>query len=321
MPSVASVPAPPAAWGGKRYNSYNRYLRNRFGTKVHKVSLHGGFTCPNRDGSKGFGGCIYCNNDSFVPSYIDADMEIRKQIAVSLPFMQKRYGAAATIAYFQAYTNTYADLDRLKELYGQALEHEGMVGLDIGTRADCIDEALLEYLAELNERHEVTVEFGIESCHDDTLEWMNRGHDYDAVVKAVALTRSYGLKVGGHLILGFPVEDREMMIESGLSANLLKLDFLKFHQLHIVKGTKLAHDFQQNPFPAFSPEIYIDLVIDILERLSSNIVMQRFFGDSPADLLIAPRWDRTIPELLYQLDQRLVERDTWQGRLFQLPGG
>ncbi len=305
-------------WRDKRYNNYNHHLRTVYGEKVHKISLHGGFTCPNRDGSKGYGGCIYCNNDSFVPHYINAEMSIRDQMEVSIPFIQSRYGARKYIAYFQAYTNTYDELEKLKDLYELAVNYEGVVGLDIGTRSDCMNTELLEYLSELNQRVEVTVEYGIESKHDESLSWMNRGHDFQSIVDTIQQTREHGLRVGGHIIMGFPLETREMMLETGLAANELELDFLKIHQLHIVKGTRLAHDFLAEPFSTFSVDEYIDLVVDILERLDPEIVIQRTFGDAPLDLLIAPRWDHSIPELLYKLDQALEHRNTWQGRLHHI---
>jgi len=314
--SIVNTFTPHPAWRDKRYNAYGGYLRSRFGEKVRKISLEGGFTCPNRDGSQGFGGCVYCNNDSFVPPYIDRAMSIRDQIEVSLPFMKKRYGSEKHIAYFQAYSNTYADLDRLKTLYETALDHPQAVGLDIATRSDCIDEKLLSYLAGLNERVEVTLEYGIESRHDETLQWMNRGHDYESVVQAVALTKEFGLRVGGHIILGFPVESREMMVETGLVANELGLDFLKVHQLHVVRGTVLASQFEREPFPTLSTARYLELLVDILERLNPGIVLQRLFSESPPELLMAPRWDHTIPELLHQLDQAMLIRNTWQGRLW-----
>lgn len=308
--------AAPTLWREKRYNNYNHYLRTVFGKKVHKVSLHGGFTCPNRDGSKGYGGCVYCNNDSFVPQYIDAEMSIKEQMDVSVPFINGRYNSYDYIAYFQAYSNTYAEIEHLKKLYQAALDYPGVIGLDIGTRSDCVDDELLGFLAKLNEKTNVTIEYGIESCHDSSLDWMNRGHDFESIIKAVERTRAFGLTVGGHIIMGFPVEDHDMMVETGLCANDLKLDFLKIHQLHIVKGTKLAHEYQKKPFPTFELDDYVKLVIDIIERLDPEIVIQRVFGDSPDDLLIAPRWGHTIPELLYRLDQQLEQRDTWQGKLF-----
>lgn len=306
----------PQTWGDKRYNNYNHYLRQRFGERVYKVSLHGGFTCPNRDGTKGRGGCIYCNNDSFVPPYIHSGMPISEQIATSIPFLQQRYGAEKYIAYFQAYSNTYDQLENLKTLYEAATDHPNIVGLDIGTRSDCIDEELLEFLASLNERVRVTLEYGIESIHNATLEWMNRGHNFQSVVDAVALTKKYGITVGGHIILGLPVESKEMMLKTGLVANELELDFLKIHQLHVVKKTMLAKHFLDDPFPMFTPEEYVDLVCDILERLDPEIVIQRLFGDAPLDLLIAPRWGHTIPELLYMVELELKRRGSWQGIRF-----
>lgn len=303
-------------WGDKHYNNYNHYLRKRYGERVYKVSLQGGFTCPNRDGSIGRGGCNYCNNDSFVPPFLNPEMPIQRQLMTSIPFLQQRYGADKYIAYFQAYSNTYAELDELKTLYAAAVEHPDVVGLDIGTRSDCVDEELLVYLARLNERVPVTLEYGIESIHAATLAWMNRGHDFQSVVDAVALTKRFGLSVGGHIILGFPVETVDMMRETGLAANQLGLDFLKIHQLQVVKKTVLAKQFQADPFKMFSPAEYVALVCDILEQLNPGIVIQRLFGAAPLDLLIAPHWGNTIPELLYWLESELTRRGSWQGSAY-----
>lgn len=307
----------PRQWADKPYNNYNYYLRKRYGERVYKVSLHGGFTCPNRDGTKGRGGCVYCNNESFVPPYIHAEMAITEQIATSIPFLQQRYGAEKYIAYFQAYSNTYDELENLKPLYDAAVDHPNIVGLDIGTRSDCVGNELLEYLAKLNERVQVTLEYGIESIHDKTLDWMNRGHDFQSVIDAVALTKKFGLTVGGHIILGFPVETNEMMMATGLVANQLELDFLKIHQLHVVKKTILAHRYLGQPFHMFTDEEYVDLVCDILERLNPEIVIQRLFGEAPLELLIAPNWGHTIPELLYMLESELKRRGTWQGSKYE----
>ncbi|NQV29257.1 MAG: TIGR01212 family radical SAM protein [Candidatus Marinimicrobia bacterium] len=305
-------------WLNRRYHNYNYYLQNLYGEKIRKVSLHGGFTCPNRDGSKGHGGCIYCNNDSFVPQYINKEMSIPLQMEASIPFMIDRYDVQKYIAYFQAYSNTYDELEKLKSMYEEAINYPNVVGLDIGTRSDCIDEPLLEYLAKLNERVHVTLEYGIESIHDNSLAWMNRGHDYESVIKAVELTKQYGIKVAGHIILGFPIETKEMMLETGLAANNLELDFLKIHQLHVVKGTVLAKRFREKAFPLFQADEYIELVADILERLSSKIVIQRLFGDAPEDILIAPKWGYNIPKLTHLMDLELSQRDTWQGRLYDI---
>lgn len=305
-------------WHTHRYNNYNFYLQNTYGEKIRKLSIDGGFTCPNRDGSKGHGGCIYCNNDSFVPKYIDKEMSLAEQMEASIPFMQERYDAQKYIAYFQAYSNTYDDLEELKKLYEEALSYPGVIGLDIGTRSDCVDEALLDYLAGLNERVDVTLEYGIESIHDDTLEWMNRGHDYASVIKAVEMTKQYGIKTAGHIIMGFPVETREMMIATGLAANDLDLDFLKIHQLHVVKGTVLAHRYEKEPFPLFQPDEYVELAADILERLNPDIVIQRLFGEAPEEILIAPKWGLNTPKLTHLMHLELKHRDTWQGKLYKL---
>ena len=205
---------------------------------------------------------------------------------------------------------------KLKTLYTAALDHPDVVGLNIGTRSDCVDEALLAYLTRLNERVPVTLEYGIESIHAGTLAWMNRGHDFRSVVDAVAMTKKFGLSAGGHIILGFPVETADMMRETGLAANQLELDFLKIHQLQVVKKTVLAKRFLADPFKMFSPAEYVALVCDILEQLNPGIVIQRLFGAAPRDLLIAPRWGNTIPELLYLLESELTRRGSWQGSAY-----
>ncbi len=243
-------------------------------------------------------------------------MSIPAQLEVSIPFMQDRYDVQKYIAYFQAYSNTYAELDQLKRLYAEAVTYPNVVGLDIGTRSDCVDEALLEHLARLNEQVQVTLEYGIESIHNASLTWMNRGHDYESVIRAVELTQQYGIKVAGHIILGFPMETPEMMRQTGLAANDLSLDFLKIHQLHVVQGTVLAKRYAEKPFSLFQADEYIELVVDILERLDPNIVIQRLFGDAPDDILIAPRWGYNIPKLTHLMDLELMHRDTWQGKLF-----
>lgn len=241
-------------------------------------------------------------------------MTLAEQMEASIPFMQDRYDAQKYIAYFQAYSNTYDELENLKQMYEEAISYPGVIGLDIGTRSDCVDEPLLEYLAGLNERVDVSVEYGIESIHDETLKWMNRGHDYESVLKAVELTKTFGLKTAGHIIMGFPVETREMMLETGLAANALDLDFLKIHQLHVVTGTVLAHRYQKAPFPLFQPDEYVELVADILERLNPDIVIQRLFGEAPEELLIAPKWGLNTPKLTHLMDLEFKHRDSWQGK-------
>ncbi len=245
-------------------------------------------------------------------------MDIAEQMEASIPFFRDRYGVEKYIAYFQAYSNTYGELERLKTLYESAINYPGIVGLDIGTRSDCVDEKLLEYLAKLNEKVPVTLEYGIESIHDKTLEWMNRGHDFANLVSVVEMTQKYGLHVGGHVIMGFPVETREMMIETGLIANELNLDFIKFHQLHIVANTVLAKKYKENPWRLFDPDEYVDLLVDILEKLDPEIVVQRVFGDTPPTLLIAPNWKLNAPKLQHLLDLEFKRRDSWQGKKFNI---
>lgn len=304
----------------RRFNTYVDYFRKVFGERVQKLTIDAGFTCPNRDGTKGVGGCTYCNNDGFNPSYCQPNKSITQQIAEGKEFHAVRYrNASKYLAYFQAYSNTYASIGVLKEMYTEALHDPDVIGLVIGTRPDCVDDEKLDYLAGLAQKYYIQIEYGIESCYNTTLERINRGHTYDDCVKAIEETHSRGIKTGAHLIFGFPWETREQMLAEANMLNKLPLDTVKFHQLQVVKGTTMEKQYLQNPdaFWFFTIEEYIDFYIGFLEKLNPRFVIERFTSEVPPRFLAGPGWGliRTN-ELLQLLEKRLMERDTWQGKLF-----
>ncbi len=314
------------AWGdSRRYNSYANYFRLHFGQRVQKLSVNAGFTCPNRDGSKGTGGCIFCDNGAFNPSYCNPQKSITQQLDEGIEFHQWRYRKSIDyLAYFQAFSNTYKPLQELKMLYGEALAHPKVIGLVIGTRPDCVDTAKLDYLKELSASHYIAVEYGIESCYNSTLQYINRCHDFETTRSAIETTASRGLHVGGHLILGLPGETKEMMLHEAELLSQLPLNSLKLHQLQILKGTAMENDYSQNPrlYPAWELGEYVDFVVDFLERLRPDIVVERFAGEVPPRFQATPErsWrdaqdrlirNETIPLMV---EKRMEERDTWQGK-------
>lgn len=308
------------SWGdSRRFNSYAGYFKRTFGERVQKLTIDAGFTCPNRDGTVGTGGCTYCSNDAFNPSYCTPQKSILQQLDEGVTFHANRYRRATQfLAYFQAYSNTYAPLARLKELYSQALSYPNVVGLVIGTRPDCVDEAVLDYLAELSEKYYVIVEYGVESCYNRTLERINRGHTFEKAAWAIEQTAKRGVKVGAHFIFGLPAESKsDMLAEAGIISSL-PLDTVKFHQLQIVKGTAMEKEFALQPqdFVSFTIDEYVEFFIDFLEHLSPNIVVERFAGEVPPRFLSVARWGLIRNDrLLALLEKRLEERNTWQGRL------
>lgn len=289
-------------------------------TRYQKISINAGFSCPNRDGRVGRGGCTYCNNQAFVPGYCQPQKSISQQIEEGIIFFRQKYPNQKYIAYFQSYTNTYAPLSRLKEMYEEALACPSVEGITIGTRPDCVDEPLLDYLAELNKKALVTIEYGVESTSDITLKRINRGHDYECAVQAIQKTASRGIPVVVHLILGLPGEDRDQMLLHARNLSCLPITGLKLHQLQLVKGTMMAHEYTQCPqeFRLLTAEEYIDLVIDFLELLNPSIHVERYISQSPKELLIAPDWGLKNYEFTDRLRKRITERDTYQGRLFQV---
>lgn len=300
------------------YNEFGAYLRGIFGFKVQKITLDGGFTCPNRDGTVGRGGCTYCNNQSFNPAYCHKLLPVSGQMKEGIAFFAHKYPDMRYLAYFQAYTNTYDSLENLRRRYEEALAVEGCVGIVIGTRPDCMPEELLDYLQELGRRNFVLVEYGIESTDDATLMRINRGHDYACAVDAVERTASRGIPVGAHIILGLPGEDKEKLMHQATVLSQLPITTLKLHQLQLIKGTKMAQEYEDCPadFSLFALEDYIETVIDYIERLRPEIVLERFASQSPKELLIAPDWGVKNHELVEKVKRRMRERSTWQGRLY-----
>ncbi|MGM9787242.1 MAG: TIGR01212 family radical SAM protein [Candidatus Cryptobacteroides sp.] len=326
---------------GKRYNSFVGYFKQKYGERLQKIVLDAGFTCPNRDGKVGRGGCTYCDNAAFHPAYSTSGKSLHQQIDEGIEFHKVRYRTTEHyLAYFQSFSNTYAPLERLRELYLEALRHPAVVGIVIGTRPDCVDEQKLDFLADLAqgramqgwtrmlegadgqgiERHApvVIVEYGIESCYDTTLQRINRGHDFETSRRAVMMSAERGIDMGAHFILGLPGESREMMLESCQMINELPIRSAKFHQLQIVKGTRMEKEFEAHPeaFIQFALDEYIDFFIDMLERLRPDLFIERFAGEVPPRFVNSTPWGliRNV-ELLRLLDRRLSERDTFQGRL------
>ena len=299
------------------YYDFASFLSQYFEGKVQKISIHAGFTCPNRDGSKGTGGCTYCNNQTFNPEYCNPHLGIRKQLEDGISFFARKYPAMRYLAYFQAYTNTYGELEQLKAMYEEALSVEGVVGLVIGTRPDCMPDALLDYIEELSRRTFVMVEYGIESANDHTLLRINRGHDFAVSIDAIRRTHERGILVGGHLILGLPGEDHAELMRQAEAIAALPLDMVKLHQLQLIRGTRMAREYEQNPadFHLYSVDEYIDLAINYIERLPNTMVIERFISQSPRSLLIAPDWGMKNYQFVDRLRRRMQERDTWQGRL------
>jgi uncharacterized protein len=309
-------------WGHeRRFNAYSNYFRNLYGARVQKVSIDAGFTCPNRDGSKGTGGCTYCNNDAFNPSYCEPLKPVAVQIREGIEFHRWRYSEAVSyLAYFQAYSNTYAPVDRLKTLYEEALAFPGIIGLIIGTRPDCINDEILEYLKKLSEANYIAVEFGIESCYNKTLMRINRGHTFEEAESALMKTAAMGINTGAHFILGLPGESREDMLNQAEIISSLPLKTVKFHQLQIIKGTTMEKEFRNNPtdFNLFSWEEYLEFFISFLERLNPEIVIERFTGEAPLRFLTGEGWGKKRTDQIVSLmEKRLEELDTWQGRLFK----
>lgn len=301
----------------KRYNSYSSYLREKFGCRVHKVSVDVGFTCPNRDGSVARGGCVYCNNDSFVPPYARALFSLDNQIRKGMEYLKKRFKAEKFIIYFQAYTNTYGEIEKLERLYREALEYEGVVGLAVGTRSDCVDEEKIKLFEKLARNRFVSLEYGIESIYDKTLEFMNRGHNYESVLDAISLTKDRGIHIGAHVIVGFPTETEGEMLRMADEVSRLRIDSLKVHNLHIVKNTPLARMYTKEPFHLFGYEEYLDFISRFLERLSPEIVVERLFTDTPRDLLVSPIWNKNHNDILRGIEEELERRNTYQGKVFR----
>lgn len=299
------------------YNSYAEYFRRLFGRRVQKLSVDAGFTCPNRDGTLATGGCTFCNNGAFTPSYCRPDKSIRQQIDEGIEFHRRRYREAQRyLVYFQAYSNTYAPVEVLRQRYAEALGHPDVAGIVVGTRPDCVDEQKLDLLAELSHTSYVAVEYGIESVCDATLRAVNRGHDFAAAVRAVRMTAERGIAAGGHFILGFPGESDRMILDSADAINELPLTTVKFHQLQIMRGTAMAAQYDANPgqFRTWSIGEYIDLVTGLLRRLRPDLVVERFAGEAPPRYHHTQGWGLVRNETLWaMLARRMNELGARQG--------
>ena len=301
------------------YNDLSGFLAKHFPWKVQKISINAGFTCPNRDGTVGYGGCTYCNNQTFNPAYCDNGKSVSRQLEEGKLFFAHKYPEMKYLAYFQAYTNTYAGLEELKRKYEEALAVEDVVGLVIGTRPDCMPDSLLDYLEALSKRTFLLVEYGIESTNDDTLKRINRGHTFAVSADAIRRTAARGIPVGGHIILGLPGEDREMLIKQAGILSELPLTTLKLHQLQLIKGTRMACEYEKAPenFHLYTADEYIDLVIDYIEHLRPDMVLERFISQSPKELLIAPDWGLKNYQFTNKVRAKMKDRGTRQGKYYK----
>ena len=316
--TMTSLPDTLTRFNGRRYHVYNDWVRQAHGGRMQKVSIDAGFTCPNRDGAKGVGGCTFCNNEGFSPRYLLQERDILRQIDIGIEFMRRRYPRTKNfLAYFQSYSNTYDKLDKLKALYDVALGHPDIAGIVIGTRPDCLPDEVLDYLADLATRTLVELEIGIESCNDEVLRECLRGHDFACTQNAIRRAAQRGLFITGHLLLGLPLETRDSLIAGAKELAALPIDALKFHQLQIVRGTRLANQYRADPesVSLLDPATYLDAVIDVLEYLPPRIKIQRLGSEVPPNVLVSPDWGFRLSRFPEMLEKRLEERDTWQGRL------
>lgn len=289
------------------YKDYSHWIREQFPFRVQKISVDAGFSCPNRDGRLSSGGCTFCDNKTFNPSYCDRAKSITQQLEEGKAFFAKKYPEMKYLAYFQAYSNTYAPLEELKRKYEEALAVDDVVGLVIGTRPDCVSDEVLDYLQQLNQRTFLIVEYGIESANDDTLRRINRGHTFDCSRQAIIKAHQRGLLTCGHIILGLPGEDEKEMLHQASTISQLPLDILKLHQLQIIKGTRLAKEYEAHPFHVFSAEEYVNLVIRYVSQLRNDLVLERFVSQSPPDMVIAPKWGLKNHEFTDLLNKRIRE--------------
>ncbi|MFR9602336.1 MAG: TIGR01212 family radical SAM protein [Rikenellaceae bacterium] len=311
----------PDIFGGRRFNSYSSYFKRLMGSRTQKVAIHGGFTCPNRDGKISTGGCTFCNNEAFTPSYCTPSKSVTQQIDEGIEFHTKRYRTATKyLAYFQPFSNTYAPLDHLRALYDEALSHPLIAGVIVGTRPDCVDDEKLDYFAQLAKTKYVALEYGIESTYDQTLELINRGHDFAQARWAVEATAKRGIHVGAHFVLGFRGESEEMLLRQIETINSLPLSTVKFHQLQIFADTPMAAEYDAAPesFPFWELEEYIDMFIGLLEHLRPDIVVERFASEAPPRYHHGRNWGLTRNEsILNMFEKRLAELNTFQGRLYK----
>ncbi len=302
-----------------RFRSFGQYMREKFGVTVYKVNVDAGFTCPNRDGTLGVRGCIYCNNDSFRPNSCRPTLSVANQVETGIVHVKKRYGAHKFLVYFQPYTNTYAPVEQLETLFKEALTEPSVAGLAIGTRPDAIDREKLDMLEALASKYFVLIEYGLQSIYDKSLKFINRGHDYQAFLKALEMTRGRRIKIGAHIIAGFPTETRDETLAMAEELSSLPIEFLKIHQLQVVKDTPLEEFYKKEPFHVFEYREYLDFLADFIERLSPDIVLQRLFATAPDDILVAPLWGRNRHQILNDIEKNLEARGSYQGKKYKVP--
>ena len=297
------------------YYDYGTWIRHRFPFRVQKISVDAGFTCPNRDGRLSTGGCIYCDNRTFNPAYCQRQDSITQQLEAGKLFFARKYPEMKYLAYFQAYTNTYASIDHLRQLYEEALRVKDVVGIVIGTRPDCVSDELLDYLEDLNRHTFLIVEYGVESANDETLQRINRGHSFAQSRVAIEKTHQRGILTGAHIILGLPGEDAQENLRQAPVISSLPIDILKIHQMQIIQGTRLAAEFERNPFHIYNIDEYIRLIANYIQRLRKDLVLERFVSQSPKDLLIAPHWGLKNHEFTDLLNNYLKQHNIHQGDL------
>ena len=303
----------------KPYRDFTSYLSESFAFKVQKISVNAGFSCPNRDGSKGRGGCTYCNNKSFSPDYSPRIKTVSEQLEEGIEFFSHKYTEMKYLAYFQSYTNTYESVEKLIDLYEEALAYPNVVGLVVSTRPDCMPSELLDYFEMISAKHFVLIEYGVESTLNKTLERVNRQHTFEESCETITKTDQRGIAVGAHMILGLPGESRDEILSHATTLSALPLTTIKVHQLQIIKGTAMAKEYKLLPesFHIFQLEEYIDLCVDFSELLKPDFYIDRFASQSPKDMLIAPDWGVKNHELTQRIIKRFRERNTFQGRLHQ----
>lgn len=296
------------------YNDYGAWIRRQFPFRVQKISIDAGFSCPNRDGHISHGGCTFCDNRTFNPSYCQPSKSITEQITEGKEFFRHKYPDMKYLAYFQAFSNTYATLDTLQRRYEEALSAEDVVGIVIGTRPDCVSNEILNYLESLNQQTFMIVEYGIESVSDDTLRRVNRGHNFECSRRAIIETHNRGILTGAHIILGLPGESAEDNVRQADIISALPIDILKLHQLQIIRGTQLAAEYERQPFNLYTADEYIDLCRRYIERLRPDMVLERFVSQSPKELLMAPKWGLKNYEFANRFVNYMKRMDSWQGK-------
>lgn len=296
------------------YNDYGAWMRRQFPFRVQKISIDAGFSCPNRDGHISHGGCTFCDNRTFNPSYCQPSKSITEQITEGKEFFRHKYPDMKYLAYFQAFSNTYATLDTLQRRYEEALSAEDVVGIVIGTRPDCVSDKILNYLESLNQQTFMIVEYGIESVSDDTLRRVNRGHNFECSRRAIIETHNRGILTGAHIILGLPGESAEDNVRQADIISALPIDILKLHQLQIIRGTQLAAEYEHQPFNLYTADEYIDLCRRYIERLRPDMVLERFVSQSPKELLVAPKWGLKNYEFANRFVNYMKRMDSWQGK-------